>query len=69
MAVTIVNEKQFLYAQMYGASIHTFCNNCNMIFSNECNRDPEEWIRATSQGVCGKCFEEIRFNELGEASV
>lgn len=69
MGIVIQNEKQFKHAVNYGLEGHKKCTNCSMYFSDECNKDTEEWVRAVSKGICGKCYEEIVDHESGDSSV
>ena len=62
-------QRQFKYYTRHRASIHKCCTNCSILFSDECNRDPEEWIRATKEGTCGKCHEEITDHLSGDSDI
>ena len=63
------NEKEFKLFTRYNGVCHTHCTNCSMTFTNECNREPLEWVRACKEGICGKCFEEIVDHISGDSSV
>ena len=67
------NEKEFkeiVDQEKFAGTVFYFkCCNCCMPFSDECNREPIEWIKATATGMCGKCMGELVDHLSGDTSV